>query len=229
MTPLRGWPGPLSLLAGCLIPVVGAFAIRSASVGAVGLTAECVAFGWLVRDARSSLQRLAFGLVAAAGIAFTTWLYGGHQLTEAAAAALRILYLVVPSALLAPLIRPSALGDALAQRLHLPSRGVVASTAALQRLSSLGEQWQVISRARRARGLGIDGGLARRARGLAGTAFALLVVALRQAETTAVAMDARGFADATDRTWAEAAPWRGGDTLVVALAAALAALPWLLR
>lgn len=221
-------PGPLSLLAGCLLPVVGAFAIRAPVAGALAVAAEVVAFGWLVRDWRGVLRRLAFGGVAAAGIATTTWLYGGHSLGIAAAAALRILYLVVPSALLAPLIRPSALGDALAQRLHLPARGVVAATAALQRLDSLGDQWQQIQRARRARGMGIDGAPLRRVKGTAAGAFALLVVALRQAGRLAVAMDARGFAGASDRTWAEPAPWRRLDTLVLALAGCLAVLPWLL-
>jgi energy-coupling factor transport system ATP-binding protein len=55
------------------------------------------------------------------------------------------------------------------------------------------------------------------------------VAALRQTGTLAVAMDARGFAGADRRTWAEPAPWRSGDTLVIASAGALAVLPWLLR
>lgn len=222
-------PGPLSLLAGCLLPVAGAFAIRDAAAGAVAVGAEVIAFGWLVRDLRGASQRVALGCVAAAGIAVTTWLYAGHSLGPAAAAAVRILYLVLPSALLAPLIRPSPLGDALAQRLHLPARGVVAATAALQRLDSLGDQWQQIQRARRVRGLGVDGGPVRRVKGSAASAFALLVVALRQAGILAVAMDARGFAGAADRTWAAPAPWRRADTLVLALAGALGVLPWLLR
>lgn len=222
-------PGPLSLLGGCLLPIAGAFAIRNSMAGLIAVGAEVVALGWLVRDLRGVAQRLAFGCVAAAGIAVTTWLYGGHNVDVAAAAALRILYLVIPSALLAPLIRPSPLGDALAQRLHLPARGVVAATAALQRLDSLGDQWQQIQRARRARGLGLDGGPVRRVKGSAASAFALLVVALRQAGTLAVAMDARGFAGATDRTWAGPAPWQPSDTLVLVLAGALGVLPWLLR
>jgi energy-coupling factor transporter transmembrane protein EcfT len=208
--------------------VIGALAIATPGAGAVAVGAEVAAFGWLVSDFRSALGRLAFGGVAAAGIAVTTWLYGGHQAGVAAAAALRVLYLVLPSALLAPLIRPSLLGDALAQRLHLPARAVVAATAVLQRLDSLGDLWQHIQRARRARGLGLDGGLVRRLEGSAASAFALLVVALRQSGALAVAMDARGFASAADRTWAEPAPWRPSDTLVLVFAGGLGVLPWLL-
>jgi len=210
------------------LPVAGAFAIASARVGALAVAVELVALGWLVRDVRGTLMRLAFGLVAALGIAVSTWLYAGHDLGEATGAASRILYLVLPGALLLGLIRPSELGDHLGQRLHLPARGVVACTSALQRLEALAEEWETIQRARRSRGLGVDGGPIRRLRGSAGSAFALLVVSLRRTGSMAVAMDARGFAAATDRTWAGAAPWDWRDSLLLLIAVGLGALPWLL-
>lgn len=228
MNPPRS-AGPLSLLAGCLLPVAGAFAIDSARPGLIGVTAELAAVGWLVTDWRRALRGLAFGAVAAAGIAITTWLYGGHDLNATAAAALRILYLVLPSALLTPLIRPSPLADHLAQRLQIPARGVVAASAALQRVDAIGESWRQVQRARRARGLGADGSPLRFARASAGSAFALLVVELRRSGLMAVAMDARGFAGADRRTWAEPAPWGAADTFVLLLAFGLAVLPWLLR
>ncbi len=220
--------GPLSLLAASLLPIIGAVAVHEAREGALALLVEVLALGWLVRDLRATAVRLLFGMVAALGIAVSTWLYSGHDLAEAAGAACRILYLVLPGALLLGLIRPSELGDHLAQRLRLPARGVVASTAALQRLDALGEDWQTIQRARRARGLGMAGGPVRRVRESAGSAFALLVVSLRRTGSMAVAMDARGFATATDRTWAEAAPWRGSDTALLLIGFALALFPWLL-
>ena len=221
-------PGPLSLLAGCLLPVVGAFGIRSGSTGVLSVAAELGALSWLVSDWRRTLRGLALGAVAAAGIAFTTWLYGGQDLDATAAAALRILYLVLPSALLVPRIRPSELSDHLAQRMHLPARGVVAASAALQRLDAIGYQWQQVQRARRARGLGPDGAPLRWVQASAGAAFALLVSQLRQTGQLAVAMDSRGFAGASRRTWAEGAPWRRTDTLLLLLATALGAFPWLL-
>lgn len=228
MTSVRARPGPLSLLAASLLPVAGAFAIESAGVGALAVSVELVALGWLVRDVRGTLVRMAFGLVAALGIAVSTWLYAGRDLAEAAGAACRILYLVLPGALLLGLIKPSELGDHLGQRLHLPARGVVACTSALQRLDALAEEWQTIQRARRSRGLGVDGGPVKRLRGSAGSAFALLVVSLRRTGSMAVAMDARGFATATDRTWAEAAPWGREDSVVLLIGVALGVLPWLL-
>jgi len=222
-------PGPLSLLAGCLVPVAGAFAIDSALEGLVGLVVQVLTLGWLVRDVRATAVRASFGLVAAAGVAVSTWLYGGRDLDEAAMAASRILYLVLPSSMLLPLLRPSVLGDHLAQRLHLPDRGVVACVAALQRLDSFGADWRTIEQARRARGRGLDGGPWRRLKGSGASAFALLVVSMRHTGAMAVAMDARGFASATERTWAEPAPWRPADSVVLCLAAILGALPWLLH
>ncbi len=220
--------GPLARLAACLLPVAGAFAIDDTRQGVICLVASLAVLGWLAEDLRASLGRFAFGAFAASSIVVSTWLYGGRDLDEAVGAGLRVLYIVLPAALLTPTIDPSRLGDHLAQRLRLPARVVVAAGAALQRLDQIVDTWQGVQRARRARGLGADGGPVRRVRAAASSAFALLVVSLRQISSTSVAMDARGFATATRRTWAEAAPWTPADTGVLVLALALAVLPWTL-
>ena len=119
--------------------------------------------------------------------------------------------------MLTPVIDPSELGDHLAQRLRLPARPVVAAVVGLQRVDEIGEQWQQVQRARRARGLGLDGGVWRRLEGSARSAFALLVLTMRQTGATSLAMDARGFAAArAGRTWARGAPWLIGDSVVLA-------------
>jgi len=58
--------------------------------------------------------------------------------------------------------------------------------------------------------------------------FAALVDSLAAAGRLAVAMDARGFAAARDRTWLDPARWRRADTVALALAAVLPLLGWLL-
>ncbi|HET9500146.1 MAG TPA: energy-coupling factor transporter transmembrane component T [Marmoricola sp.] len=227
MTAVRRY-GPLSLLAASLLPVIGATAIHSARHGAICVAVLVVIAVVVVRDWRSTLFRLAVGLVAAASVALSTWLYGGRDLDLALGAALRVLYIFLPGAVLTGYIDPSALGDHLAQRLHLPARAVVAATAGLERLETLGAQWQQIGRARRARGVGADGGLLRRARVSASMAFALLVSTMRMSGAMALAMDARGFAAAHNRTWAEPAPWQPRDTWILLAGVALAVLPWVL-
>jgi energy-coupling factor transporter transmembrane protein EcfT len=111
----------------------------------------------------------------------------------------------------------------------VPDRAAVSASAALARIDGIGETWRQISRARRARGMGIDGGLGRRVRATAGAAFGILVSSMRQAGSLAVAMDARGFEHATKRTWAEPAPWLHGDWMVVAVGVILASAPWFIR
>ena len=221
--------GPLSVLAACLLPVIGAFAIDSVTPGAILLVVEVLAVGWLARDLRSSRLRFLLGGIAALSITITTWLYGGQDVDASLGAGCRILYIVVPAALLTPRVQPSELGDHLAQRLHLPARVAVAMVVALQRIEELANQWQQVQRARRARGRGLDGSAARRVRTSAGGAFGLLVISMRSTGATAMAMGARGFSAAHRRTWAEDAPWRAGDSLLLAIGLGLAALPWILR
>jgi energy-coupling factor transporter transmembrane protein EcfT len=216
-------------VAACLLPVIGALAVRDIRSGLVVLAAELLLLGWLCTDLRGAAGRFAFGAFASLSIVISTYLYGGQDWDEALGAGLRVLSIVLPAALLTPTIDPSRLGDHLAQRLHLPARVVVAATSALQRLDDTVETWRTIQRARRARGLGLDGGVARRLTSSAASAFALLVVSLRRAAVTTLAMDARGFATATRRTWAEPAPWTAADSLVLAAALTLAVLPWTLR
>ena len=222
-------PGPLSLLAVSLLPVAGALAIERGSVGVAAVAVELACLVWLVHDPWSVLHRLALGVVAALSLGASTWLNGGHSLDESLGAAARVLYLVLPAALVSARIVPSRLGDHLAQRLHLPSRVVVAATTALQRLEAIAAQWRQVQQARRARGRGVDGGPVRRLREAAASAFALLVVAMRSTSVLALAMDARGFAGAQRRTWAEPAPWTPADWTMLVVGAGLAVLPWLLR
>lgn len=220
--------GPLALLLVCLLPAAGAPAIGSLQHGLWSLLPVAALAVVAVRDIGITLRRLALGLVAGVSIAVSTWLYGGRDLDVALGAALRIVYLVAPGAVLSPYLDPSRLADHLAQRLRLPARVVVASSAALQRLDQLGEQWRQIGRARRARGVGADGGPLRRVRVTASMTLAMLVATMRLSGRMSVAMDARGFARAHRRTWAEAAPWGIADSVMTLVGVLLAVGPWVL-
>ncbi len=159
--------------------------------------------------------RLVPVLLGVLTVAWSTWLLGGHRVDVAFGAGLRVLTLVLPSVVLLPFVDPDALGDHLAQRLHLPARPVVAATAALQRFQSFGALWTEITRARRVRGIGAGRSVVARSREVAATTLALFVSVLGQAAVLALAMDARGFAGAHRRTWAGPAPWRLPDTLAI--------------
>lgn len=219
--------GPLALMLGALVAIPAgiipghwhtSLIVLAVQVVLAGLALWAPGVGARPRGRlRRVVLRLLPGLLGGLSVGWSTWLLGGHDTTTAFTAALRVLIIVLPSAVLLPLVDPDRLGDHLAQRLHLPARPVVALAAALQRVHTLGAVWSEISLARRVRGLGLD---ARRpvsmVRDLATVTFGLLVRTLRMAADLAVAMDARGFASATRRSWFAPAPWRLADTLVVA-------------
>ena len=224
---LAAHAGPLALMLGALVAIPAGIIPGHWRTSLVVLAAQVVLAVlalWATPGSgprpRGRVRRVVLrtlpGVLGALSVGWSTWLLGGHDTTTAVTAALRVLIIVLPSAVLLPLVDPDRLGDHLAQRLRMPSRPVVALAAALQRVHTFGEVWSEISLARRVRGLGTD---ARRpvalVRGLATVTFGLLVRTLRMAADLAVAMDARGFASASRRTWFAAAPWRLADTVVV--------------
>ncbi len=184
----------------------------------------------LTRPLRAWGVRLVPGLLAAVSVGWSTWLLGGHRLDLAATGVTRVLLIVLPSSVLLPFIDTARLADDLGQRLRLPDRPVVAVAAALQRGQDFAAIWEELARARRVRGLGPSW---RRPltvlTQVAALTLGLLIRSLRAAAELAVAMDARGFATARARTWAEPSRWTLRDSLLVILAAlplaALVALP----
>lgn len=224
--PLLARAGPLSLLLGALMAVPAGIIPPHwrTSIAVVAVQCVLIAVALLApgRGARPQerLRRLGLRLLPAtlamASVGWSTWLLANHDLSVAVTAALRVLIIVLPAAGLLPYLDPDALGDHLAQRVRLPARPVVATAAALQRVHTFGEVWSEIGRARRVRGLGP---VLRQPRTVGAhlwaLTFGLLVRSLRLAAELAVAMDARGFASASRRTWFAPAPWRLADTLVV--------------
>lgn len=223
-----GGCNPLAVVAICLLAVLGSVAVRDWRVGALTLTVQGVLLPFVAVRRSGTVRRLVPGVFAAASVGFSSWLLGGHDIAIGITAALRILTFVVPGAVLTAHIDPSAFGDALAQRLRLPARPVVAAVAALHRLETLGEDWRTIERARHARGLGPGWSPVQRAVAASATTFALLVSSLRRSSGMSVAMDARGFAGATQRTWAEPSPWYRRDTVLMIVGTMVAALPLVL-
>ena len=235
---LAGRSGPLSLLLASIVLVLGAPFISDLRTALIAFGVEIGIAPVVLGIGRPRWRRLLPGLFAVASVSFSNWLLSpGREVSTGTLAGLRVAFFVLPGVLLASRIDPSALGDHLAQRLRLPARPVVAAVAALHRFESLGEQWDQLARVRRVRGLGPGRSPLDRARHIAALTFGLLIQTLRQAGRMAVAMEARGFSPvvATSasvpvprRTWAEPAPWRPADTLMLALGVAVAGIPLLL-
>lgn len=139
------------------------------------------------------------------------------SVTLALATMLRVLAIGLPALALFLTIEPTEFADSLAQVFRLPSRFVLGALAATRLLGLAADDLRAVVLARRARGVG-DGNPFTR---LAGTAFSLLVLALRRGSALAIAMEARGFGSGIPRTWARPARFGVRETVMVAIGAAI--------
>jgi energy-coupling factor transport system ATP-binding protein len=221
---------PLALLGAAILLSTAALVSSSVPLNLVlALTAPVAALvGGL------PLRRVALlaapALLASASVAFSNALLSAGGVGAAsswAAAALpasRVLAVALPGLVAAVAIDPTGLADALVVRLRVPARAAYSVLAGLRLLPLLADEWAVLGRASRARGLG-GSGVRARARQFSSMTFRLLVAALRRGGRLAVALDARGLRPDAPRTIARPVRWRGSDTvaLLVATAALLVA------
>ena len=132
---------------------------------------------------------------------------------------LRVFAVALPGIIVFATTDPTDLADALVQNARAPARFAIGALAAFRLIPLLGEEWQMLTLARRARGIDAGRNPVRKLKLFGSTAFALLVGALRRGGRMATAMDARGFDAGTPRTYARRQVFRPADwTLLVAAA-----------
>ena len=136
---------------------------------------------------------------------------------------LRLLAVALPGMIVFATTDPTDLADALVQNAKAPARFAIGALAAFRLVPLLGQEWQMLSMARRARGVDAGRNPVAELRLFASTAFALLVGAIRRGTRLAVAMDARGFDAGTPRTVARRQRFGPADALLIAGAVVLAA------
>ena len=145
-------------------------------------------------------------------------------LTSALGLALRIFAVALPGVLVFATTDPTDLADALVQNAKTPARFAIGALAAFRLIPLFGQEWQMISLARRARGLDASRNPLARLRIFVSTAFALLVGALRRGGRLATAMDARGFDSGMPRTFARRQVFTVYDWLLVGLSLGIGVL-----
>ncbi len=222
---------PLALLGSAM--VLSAAALVSGSVAlnlALALFAIMTALVGGLAPRRVALLS-APAILAAASVAFSNALLSGDGLTAAsswAAAALpasRVLAVALPGLVAAIALDPTQLADALVVRLRVPARPAYSVLAGLRLLPLLTDEWEVLGRASRARGLGGSGVRARISQ-FGSMTFRLLVAALRRGGQLAMALDARGLRPGAARTVARPLRWSWWDPIagLVAIVGLVAAL-----
>lgn len=141
-----------------------------------------------------------------------------NSIQLAIAITLRVLAVGLPVVVLTADIDPTDLGDGLAQVLKLPAQFVIASVAGIRLVTLFIDDWNALTRARRARGLGDHGALRR----VSSQVFALLVFALRRGAKLSTAMEARAFGAPVKRSWARESALSVRDGIVLLTCALIA-------
>ncbi|MFC0002742.1 energy-coupling factor transporter transmembrane component T family protein [Micromonospora siamensis] len=135
---------------------------------------------------------------------------------------LRLLAVALPGIIVFATTDATDLADALVQNAKAPARFAIGALAAFRLVPLLGQEWQMISMARRARGVDAGRNPVAKLRLFVSTAFALLVGAIRRGTRLAVAMDARGFDAGVPRSVARRQRFGAADWALIAGAAVLA-------
>jgi energy-coupling factor transport system permease protein len=204
------------LVSGDLVTPAVVLAAELALLPAAGLTTP-----------RAVLRRTWPLLLSAAGVAWVNVAFGALSGAEAwlsgATWGLRVIALALPGVLLVASTDPVRLADALTIHWRVSTRFAYGALAALRLVPLLATEWETIRLARRARGVDAGANPVAAVRLVAGTAFALLVGAVRRGSRLATAMDARGFDSGVARTNARGSVLRRRDAVVVAGAVVLAA------
>jgi energy-coupling factor transport system permease protein len=198
------------------LAVLPLFGLRYQALARRAAPLAVAAVGTVVTLALFAADRGGTVLLHAGPVVVTTGVAG-----SALALSLRILAVALPGVVVFATTDPTDLADALIQNVRVPARFAIGALAAFRLVPLLGEQWQLIRLARRARGVDAGRDPVAAVRLFWSTAFALLVAAIRRGTRLAVAMDARGFDAALPRTVSRPQHFGPADAALIAGAALL--------
>jgi energy-coupling factor transport system permease protein len=229
---------PVAKLAAALALMLALLATLDPVTPAIALAVELAVvplFGIRYRDL---LRRAGPILLAAVGVVVSLMLFaadrGGTFLValgpivvttgvvySALGLSLRLFAVSLPSIMIFATTDPTDLADALVQNAKAPARFAIGTLAAFRLVPLLGEEWRMLSLARRARGVEAGRNPVAKVRIFASTTFALLVGAIRRGTRLATAMDARGFDSETPRSVARRQRFGVADLALILAAAML--------
>jgi energy-coupling factor transport system permease protein len=239
-----GRRNPVAKLTACIVILVGLVGTSDALTPALLLAVELLVLPFTGVHLHTLLRRSWPLLLSVTGIALTNLVIvnSGRVLIDlglvdvtsggvrsALTVSLRLLAITLPGIVVLATTEPMDLADALVQRWHLSPRFAYGALAALRLLPLLAADWQMIARARRARGLDAGRSPIGMLRMFGSQTFAVLVAAIRRGVRLATAMEARGFDSRGERSVARPQPMRladwaliAGTAVVVLLATAIA-------
>jgi energy-coupling factor transport system permease protein len=231
---------PVAKLAAATVFAVALLATLDPLTPALAIAVELAAAPFFGVGPRTLLRRGWPVLISVVGVTVTIVLFAAERtgevvftlgplavttgvLASALGLGLRLVAVALPGILVFATTDPTDLADALVQNAKASPRFAIGTLAAFRLVPLLGQEWQSLTLARRARGVDAGGNPVAALRLFASTAFALLVGAIRRGTRLAVAMDARGFDSHTPRTTARRQVFTAADWALVAGTAAVSA------
>lgn len=149
---------------------------------------------------------------------------GSETLVAGIGMSLRLLAILLAGLLATTTTDPTDLADSLVQQLRVSPRFAIGALAAMRLLPLLSQEWQMLTMARRARGVDAGRSPIAAVRLFAGQLLAMLVASIRRGTRMAQAMEARGFGAMSCRTSARIHRLRAADRGWIAAAATLGAV-----
>jgi energy-coupling factor transport system permease protein len=156
-------------------------------------------------------------------VTFGPYLLTTGMLLAALGLALRVLAIALPGIVFVASTDPTDLADSLIQHARVPARFAIGALAAFRLVPLLADEWELLTMARRARGVDAGRNPVAHARLFGSTMFALLVGAIRRATRMATAMEARGFDAGVPRSVARPQSFTAADAALIAGGVLLAA------
>lgn len=215
---------PVAKVAAAAIALVGLLITVDVVSASIVLGAEALGLVVSGLDLRVVARRAWPIPLAALGVAVANRFAAGVGPVTSTAVSLRLIAIALPGVLVFAATDAVDLADSLVQQLKVPPRFAYGSLAALRLLPLLVSEWDMIHRARRARGIDAGWSPLKKLSLFASAVFALLVAAVRRAARLAMAMDSRGFASGRPRTMARRQLVHARDWALVAAVASVVAL-----
>ncbi len=184
---------PAAKLLAALLIALGLLVSDDITSALVALTIELISLSVFAIPYKPVLRKTYPLFLAAVSVAIANIVASKAPALVIAGISLRLIAISLPGILLFSSTDPVDLADSLVQQCHVSPRYAYAALASFRLLPLLSEEFSLIMRARRSRGIDYGRGFIAKFPLFLTSVFALFVSAIRKATRLALAMDARAF------------------------------------
>ncbi|MCL5048248.1 MAG: energy-coupling factor transporter transmembrane protein EcfT [Firmicutes bacterium] len=216
-----GQYNPAAKLLAALLIALGLLVSDDITSASVALAVECIALGVFAIPYKAVFKKTYPLFLAAISVAIANIVASKASSLVIAGISLRLVAIAMPGILLFSSTDPVDLADSLVQQFRISPRYAYAALASFRLLPLLSEEFSLIIRARRSRGIDYGRGPIAKLVLFVTSVFALFVSAIRKANRLAMTMDARGFNLKVSRTSAREQKVQKHDAVLILSALAM--------